>query len=226
MGVIYTAIFGKYDDLKEPAVLTPGWRYICFTDQDLKSDVWEIVKVPVMPCGPSKTARYYKINFHKAVECFFSIWIDATFIINTDLYKWTKRHRYPFTTIEHPFDDCAYKDAQSCLALGKGGVTLKTQIHEYRGLGMPQHAGLISSGILMRNITPEVIEFCEQWWSQVEKYSSRDQVSFTFTHWKNPITKHSIKWDYTKEREFWHVPHLHKKWRVKPTINELQAYQK
>jgi hypothetical protein len=29
---VYTFIFGDYDDLKSPTIMTPGWDYICFTD--------------------------------------------------------------------------------------------------------------------------------------------------------------------------------------------------
>ena len=48
MKVIYTAIFGDYDTLKEPLVITPGWKYICYTDQDFESKVWEIKKVKLV----------------------------------------------------------------------------------------------------------------------------------------------------------------------------------
>jgi len=214
MKTIYTAIFSDYDDLKEPMFVTPGWKYVCFTDQDLKSDVWEVRKVPVMPCGSVKTARHYKINFHKHIEAEFSMWIDATFVINTNLNRWWRQFREPFTTIDHPFDDCIYKEAVSCLEIQRGEPDLiRKQITDYHADGLPENFGLISSGILMRQRAPEVIEFCEQWWRQVEKYSSRDQIAFTYTYWNNPIVRHSFKWNYTQQREFIHIPHKGKPWR-------------
>lgn len=214
MKTVYTAIFSNYDDLKEPFVITEGWRYICYTDQDLESDLWEIRKVPVMDCGPPKTARWYKLNFHKCIETEYSLWIDATFIINIDLNRWWRNFREPFTTIDHPYDDCIYKDAMSCLELGRGEADkIKDQILFYHQDGLPEGFGLISSGILMRQNTPEVAEFCEQWWQQVEKFSSRDQISFTYTYWNNPIVRHSIKWNYTQQKEFIHIPHKGKPWR-------------
>ena len=30
--ICYTCITGKYDALIEPLVVTPGWKYVCFTD--------------------------------------------------------------------------------------------------------------------------------------------------------------------------------------------------
>ena len=214
MKTCYTAIFSDYDDLKEPMFPSTDWKYICFTDQDIASPVWEVCKVPVMDCGPAKTARYYKINFHKHIETEYSLWIDATFVINIDLNRWWRNFREPFTTIDHPYDDCIYKEARSCLEIGRGEANkIKEQIHCYHNDGLPEHFGLISSGILMRQNTPKVAEFCEQWWQQVEKFSSRDQIAFTYAYWNNPIVRHSIKWNYTQQREFIHIPHKGKPWR-------------
>ena len=41
--VVYTAIFGDYDDLYEPMVKPDNVDYVCFTDsKTLKSDVWDV----------------------------------------------------------------------------------------------------------------------------------------------------------------------------------------
>jgi len=46
-GICYTVLSGDYDNLKNPKVVTPGWKYVCFTDQDnVKSDIWEIRDLP------------------------------------------------------------------------------------------------------------------------------------------------------------------------------------
>ena len=31
-GLCYTVLSGDYDTLKKPTVITPGWKYVCFTD--------------------------------------------------------------------------------------------------------------------------------------------------------------------------------------------------
>jgi hypothetical protein len=43
--VIYTCIFGNYDLLRDPLIVNEKWDYICFTDQDIKSNVWIIEKI-------------------------------------------------------------------------------------------------------------------------------------------------------------------------------------
>ncbi len=42
--VIYTAIIGGYDELVEPDYKPEGWDFVCFTDRELESDIWEIRK--------------------------------------------------------------------------------------------------------------------------------------------------------------------------------------
>lgn len=212
---IFTAIIGPYDDLKEPFIVTPGWKYVCFTDQDLKSDVWEIVKVQVNDeVGPAKTARFYKIMFHKHIQDEFSMWIDGTFFINCDLNRWWRQFKEPFTTIYHPFDRCVFKEFASCMKGGKGDPeVLKQQYEEYHRAGLKHEQGLIASGILMRQRRPEVIQFCNYWWKQVETWTERDQLAFAYTDFKLPNRHHSIHWDYTQQKEFIHIPHLHKSWR-------------
>lgn len=214
MKTIYTAIFGNYDDLKEPAFVSQHWKYVCYTDQDITSQVWEIRKVPVMECGPVKTARWYKINFHKHIETEFSMWIDATFIINTELNRWWRRFAAPFTTIDHPFDDCVFTDIISCMKGKKDDPgTLARQYAFYEDQGLPKNNGLISSGVLMRQKDNSVIKLCEDWWEQVQQWSCRDQIAFGYAQWKNPGVHKSIEWNYTNGNEFIHIPHLHKPWR-------------
>ncbi len=222
---IYTAIFSNYDDLKEPIVYTKGWNYVCYTDQELTSKVWEIRKVDVMPCGPQKTARFYKIMGPLLLQDDFSFWIDATFFINCDLNEWIKQCKHDFTTVRHPFDRCLYVDAESCLGLGKGKpLDIRKQIRFYKKCGVPENNGLVSSGLLMRLHTPKVIEVCEAWWAQVKKFSSRDQIAFGYVNWKYPDCHQSFDWDYTYMKEFLHVPHLHKKWRNGRLNQILEQY--
>lgn len=223
---IYTAIFGDVDDLKEPFVVTEGWNYVCYTDQDFKSDVWDVRKVPVLDIGPQKTARWYKIMFHKHIEDQFSMWIDGTFFINCNLDNWwNDRFLEPFGTIYHPYDDCIYKDARSCISAGKGDPKLiERQIEMYRHLGIKKNSGLISSGFLMRENTINVKRMCQTWWGQVEAWSSRDQIAFGYAAHKHPGVNHSTKYNYTVPGDFIHCPHKTKPWATARQREIIQQY--
>jgi hypothetical protein len=222
---IYTAIFGHYDKLKEPFIVTKGWKYVVFTDQDFKSDVWEVRKTKVMPCGPEKTARYYKIMFYQYLETDCSIWVDGTFIINVNLNTWWRNFKGPFTAIRHPFDNCIYKDAQSCIDLRKGDKRMiERQVALYKALGIEKNSGLIASGILMRRKDERVNKFCNTWWRQVDKWSSRDQIAYGYVRHKFPDVVNLMDWNYTTQEEFLHIPHLNKKLSEEKFTNALNRY--
>lgn len=209
---IYTGIFGNYDNLKTPQVITPGWKYLCFTDQNLKSDVWEIIRRPMFPEGATRTARYYKIMFHRHIESEFSMWVDGSFIINTDLNQWWEKHvKEPVTCIKHPVRTCAYKEIGVCIQRNIDAADLLIkQNTNYKRAGLPAQNGLIASGILMRKLNQLAIDLCDLWYQQVQLYSARDQIGFAYAGWRMPV-HHVIDWDYRTEQEFIYVKHLHKR---------------
>lgn len=209
MNVIYTAIFGKYDELKEPRRVTPGWRYLCFTDQPFKSNVWQIVGCSEnASANQQASARYLKLNPHAVLgEHLRSIWVDGSFQINVNLNHWFTRCKPPMTFIEHPIRKCVYKEAEAVIKNCRNGIDGVTeQIMRYEKEGLPAYSGLIQSGILMRWNIPEVREFCQQWWEETIKSSMRDQISFAYVHWKNPIG-HFIKYDYRSGKDFIFTKH-------------------
>lgn len=214
MSVIYTAIIGPWDDLKKPKVITPGWRYVAFTDQDLESDVWEIHKVKDVK-DASRTARQIKIMAYADFEETATIWVDGSFVINCDLNRWMRNINGPLTVIRHPERDCVYEEARECISQRRGNADeVAKQWSAYKEERMPAHNGLISTGIIMRSKVPSVQSFCEQWWKELSKYSTRDQLSFAHTAWLNPNIHSQITWDYRVGGEFQHVPHLHNPNRI------------
>ena len=76
--VIYTAIFGGKDNLIEPKFIPEGCGFVCFTDQDFVSNVWQVKKVKPKFEDPVRSAKIYKILPHKFLsEYEISVWIDG-----------------------------------------------------------------------------------------------------------------------------------------------------
>lgn len=209
MKTVYTALFGNYEELKEPTIITPGWRYICITDQPLQSDVWEIINVPVMMEDPRRTARYYKIMFH-CINARYSLWLDASFKITCDLNTWwEKRFVAPISFPKHPLRNCVYREGHACIGNGRGEEQLiRKQLQKYYGT-VPECAGIVTSGIMMREQTPEVMDLCERWWLELSQNSSRDQIAFAFVSMGFQV--HSFKLDYSCAKEFEFTKHFHKR---------------
>lgn len=205
--ICYTSIFGPYDDLKEPLVVTEGWQYICFTDQPLTSKVWQIEKRELI--GDARmTSKHYKILFHEHIKERYSMWVDASFIINCDLSEFWKRFIPPFTLLQHPSRNCVYKEGDACMRNRRCDPSLiQSQIDRYRREGLPKNNGMAASGIMMRERTEETIEFSKLWYDELKNGCTRDQISYAYADWKLPITS-LTDWNYTKETEFLFIPHL------------------
>ncbi len=209
MKVVYTSIFSNYEELKEPTIVSEGWRYVCFTDQPFKSDVWEIVPSQIMGIGPQRTARYYKICFHKFIDAEYSMWVDGSFHINCDLNKWWDlRFKEPFSCAQHPLRNCIYHEARSCIVNKRGDVAeINNQINKYKKLRLPERNGIITSGILLRQRTPEVMEFCEKWYNELSEQSVRDQMAYAFVSHQTGFKANTYKWDYSQSKEFIYKKH-------------------
>lgn len=165
----------------------------------------------MLPEGATRTARYYKIMFHRHIDAEFSIWIDASFLINTNLDQWWKQFKEPMTCIKHPVRSCVYKEATICINRNIDAPALLTkQKKDYKKTGVPAQNGLIASGILMRKMCQPAIDLCDVWYQQLQLYSTRDQIGFAYASWRMPA-HHVIEWDYRTGQEFIYIKHLHKR---------------
>jgi hypothetical protein len=196
---IYTAIFGDYDTLKEPLIITPGWKYICYTDQDFESKHWTIKKM--LPIGTAQhTARRVKIYFQNYIDDEYSIFIDGSFIVNCNLNAWWRQFKPDMTCIRHPTRNCIYEEAEAVVKNGRKGVqNIFDQIEKYRGI-VPPRSGLIQSGILMRKRTKFTEDLCAEWYEEVRTNSYRDQIAFGKVSLNKPI--HYISYDYRRGQKF------------------------
>lgn len=204
---LYTAILGNYDDLKEPTIVSPGWDYICFTDQDLKSDVWQIRKIDYEG-DPQRMARRIKILFNEYIDHEYSFWLDAAFHIHVDLNEFWKRYwQNPFSVPSHPARNDIFREIESCLANQRGNPEeLLRQKADYEKLNLKRFNGIITSGVMMRKRTEQVVDLCQQWWEELSKYSTRDQVAFAkiTQNWRIP----TYRWDYSQSKELKYIKHI------------------
>lgn len=202
MNTIFTAIFNKYDQLRE-IKLEEGWRAICFTDQDIQSKSWEIRKREFRP----KLHRDIKLRPHyhlpKYDKC---VWIDGNLELSISLNELIK-NRDGFWLMQHPDRNCLFKEAARCVELKKddGDIIFK-QIEKYSKEDCPINNGLSATGCLIRDWTNENIAFCELWWKEVKEFSVRDQISFPYVAWRT-----GLKFDtFPFLQGFQYHYHLHK----------------
>jgi hypothetical protein len=210
----YTAIIGGIDDLKDPKIITPGWKYICFTDQPFKSKVWEIVKVKCEPGNERILSKFYKLLPHLFIQDKYTMWVDGSFEINCDLNAFWEKFKAPLTFMQHPFRNCVYKEIDACIKNRRDDIEiLRSQYRRYRNLGIVPNNGMIASGVILRENCEATNTFCQLWFDELKDRSLRDQVAWGFAHFKMPIS-HRLKWDYrtsTDIRYLFHLKHAHKR---------------
>ena len=189
--VIYTAIFGDYDELHEPLVVDSGIDYICFTDQKtISSDIWKIKYVENENQIDNRLlTRRYKLMPHRYLsEYDTSIWMDASMQITESILDLIKNNQNCANMLFFPHEGTCIYDVALSLQMREKKECLLKQIFTYYQDGYPMDNGLIFGGFLVRNHNQrDVVDAMESWYAQVELFSKRDQISLPYVLWKNHI---------------------------------------
>jgi len=191
---VYFPIIGGYDELHEPTVITPGWDYICFTDNPkLKSKKVEIRVIKDKEgLGNKKFSRsFWVLNHHYVGEYDISISTGGQIWVNCNLDKFIKEFLPSDEKIDMAMHDRGirkgiYHEASVCKRRRKDDPqVIDEQMKFYRKKGMPDNTGILSTGIIVRkHHRSNVEEHCERWWKQIKRWSHRDQLSFNYVLWK------------------------------------------
>lgn len=191
--VVYTCISGPYDTLREPLYIDDDYDYVCFTDQNINSQFWNIRPMPKETEGLSqaKKQRYVKLMTHKVFpEYDFSVYVDANVDIKHSIDQYVKENcdleKKSLFVGKHPVRDCIYEEEKAVIKLKKDKEEIThPQISRYREEGFPEHFGLPQDCILFRkHNTEECIKIDELWWKELKAGSHRDQLSFSYVVWK------------------------------------------
>ena len=188
--VVYTAIFGGYDQLQEPITRSKNCDYICFTDDpNLKSDFWTIRVISDAKLSPARLSRRPKILPHLYLQDYeASLYVDGNLLLIGDVqdYIRTYARTSPMLCVKHGERDCVYQEYQACRESQRDDLTvMQKQIERYQREGMPPDLGLIvGSFIYRRHHDPAVIRVMNRLWDEFAHHSQRDQLSFTYSCWK------------------------------------------
>lgn len=201
--VVYTAIIGKYDELKDPTIVTEDWDYLCFTDNpDLHSDIWDI-KIVEKEQDLIRLARRIKIAYFDWIEDYtLSIWVDASIQIQCNLTSFVYEHlisenmNRECVLMEHPERDNIREEAQICANTERCPlITAQKQIQAYTDDGYLFDNGLVATGLIMRKHTKRMEEFHSRWIKEIQVYTTRDQLSFNYILSKIPIEYSLLSFD-------------------------------
>ena len=191
--VIYTAIVGKYDEILQPKVVDSQFDYILFSNDINKKNigVWLIRPIKYYNKDQIKIARWVKTHPEDLLpEYEFSIWMDANIQIESDfIYNRTNElfvKNFPISSIIHPERNCIYEEMFIVFFWNYESITTIIRWSNFLQRNLfPCNIGLNETNILFRNhLSPKVMEIDRLWWSFINEYSRRDQLSFNYVLWK------------------------------------------
>jgi hypothetical protein len=201
--VIYTAIFGGYDNITEPSFIPDGWDIVCFTDTDIKSDVWDVRKVLPLYEDPTRNARKYKILPHRFLsEYDYSIWIDGNILVRNNVNELVDEYLSDcnIAMMNHEKNvldprNCVYEEANTILHFGQVNGNYKdnpdligNQMGKYKLDSYPTNNGLaVTMEVLRKHNESDVVMTMEKWWEELKYNSKRDQLSFNYSAWKTDL---------------------------------------
>lgn len=229
--LVYSCVTGNYDDLLSAVLASVGAtekdvRYVLYTDKvqpnsntfiytaNRSAITWELH--PLLwqhPSCPRRTARWHKINSHLLPDNVdYTIWIDgaqkikkiplASRIVNS------VPARTAMAAFKHPCRTCVYQEAAACIKMKKDDISLlRQQADHYRKEGYPEANGLVETGCVLRKNCTKVANFNKNWWQQLEKFSSRDQMGFNYAAWQTGISYHHLPGSGTESEFFDYVKH-------------------
>jgi hypothetical protein len=186
--VVYTAIFGEYDQLR-PAAFN-GVRHVCFTDKPQGAEGWEEIKVERQLFNPKRESAMYLALAHRWLSNIeVSIYHGGNGQLKIDPYEIAiALGDADIAAMKHPCRDCVYDEG--AIVMEHKNVNLfraRNQMALYRREGYPPHNGLAASAILVRRHTEAVGRFNDLVWSLVCKYTPRDQLAIDYAIWKTGI---------------------------------------
>jgi hypothetical protein len=186
--VIYTAISGGYDRLKDTQVKCG--KFVAYVEKPEGSNVWEEKKIEKHAEDSNRIAKWYKLHPHILFpEEEISVWIDGSVEVTKDLNLLLKElGDFKWGVHSHYMRDCAYDEGMVCGMLKKDDADIiSKQLSKYLlRERYPRNNGLAENTIIVRKHNdPDVIKVNEDWWNEILKHSKRDQISFDYICWKN-----------------------------------------
>ena len=193
--VVYSAIYGSYDEILEPLSVDENCDYYLFTDQSIpEGSVWKKADDSLLPsfCNtPTLKNRYIKMFPNKFFSNRFTIYIDGNLqIVANPSWLIQKDFVDCKTGIAmhlHPRGYCIYKEAKNAYFKGKiSKKNMKYCLKFYKHNGMPKNYGMFECNVIARDsYNKNCISLMNSWWDAFYNGIKRDQLYFTFILYKN-----------------------------------------
>lgn len=208
---LYTVLTGAYDSLKQPNAIDDRFDYFCFSN-DIPVEnigVWKVCKIPGTFPTKQLESRYPKMHPWEVLADYeYSVYMDANICIEQaqfyDLILEKIKSGAILSGVKHPFRDCAYAEGYTVYTYSLDKIApIVKEMRFLKKEGFPQHYGMFEANIIFRKHHDEKIKRqCQLWWSMINRYSKRDQLSYSYTLWKEGIPFNYLLPEGTSARNF------------------------
>lgn len=208
---VVTALVGNKDNLSDEQVMGKADFY-CFTDRDIKSDVWTTKPACDLFKDNNRNAKIHKVLIHQYMDYDYSIWMDGNIYLLVPPEELIRRYlRKSNIALFKHFEgrNCIYKEADICIKRNLDDFdTIKEQMAKYKLEGYPENNGLFECTVILRKHTNRIKELNSLWWSEISRYSKRDQLSFNYVLSKLNIKPKKMRGHIKDNRYFRRIPHV------------------
>jgi hypothetical protein len=213
--VAFTCVFGYTDPLHDPLVSykpertakdytgndvyhpRSGDPLICFTDQPIKSNRWEIVTIPPQ-IAPKRFSRYIKALAHRWFPNAVTVYLDANMTLLKHPSQIARQYQGDFVNFRHQWRNRISEEAEAIIRWKKAKPdAIWHQLATYQADGFDTDKNpqiqLSCNGVILRR--PESETLCEMWWDEINRHTLRDQMSIDYCAWKLGKTLGKFKGD-------------------------------
>ncbi|GJP52971.1 hypothetical protein CLOM_g12125 [Closterium sp. NIES-68] len=187
-------------------------------DANGKVGLWRVVVVAKPPYEDARrTGKIPKLLAHRLFpNAKYSMWIDSKLrlyhdpLVILERFLWRGGHEYAISN--HYDRHCVWEEVDRNKKLGKYNATvIDEQFEAYKADGLtmfnpndPKNL-LISNvpegSVIIRAHTPAANLFSCLWFNEVDRFTSRDQLSFAYTYLKMARTSHPLRLNMFKDCE-------------------------
>ena len=189
--LILTSITNGKDKLIDPPQKFDNCDYIAFVDKQYDTNIWE--QRPIINYSfidrfkDRRNAKPYKLISSIMFQKYeYIIWCDGNHQLKKDPEEIYKEYGdFDILLFKHPDRTCTYHEMQAVAQWGMDdNVNVQNQYNYYKGVGMPTEFGLFEMSTFIKKNCPIINQFDLMWYEQINKFTSRDQISLPFVLWK------------------------------------------
>jgi len=171
--IVYTCVTGNYDTPKRPSTLPIWAEWRSFTERDFQDN------------------RYPKLQPHKVFpEYEYSLWLDGNIDIVSPAF-WDSVEQLIsdgvlYAGLAHPSRDDVYEESLRILKNDREKArNLRRTVKFLCKENFPRHYGMNENAVILRKHNdPQIISFDDLWWQLFNRYTRRDQMTWSYCMWK------------------------------------------